>query len=153
MPRMQSSQRQTSSPSSNELHEPILETESNESVLNNRRAVELPSADAASIFLAKSNSISVFGRCDGDDELWNVILSIWIFLISILNREKYCYLDSIEFSLHELRFWHNNGNWTRYGTKRMPTQTEYNWNKWIIDLMNIRINKRNRFQAFVMRVI
>lgn len=87
---MQSSQRQTFSPSNNELHEPILETESNESVLNNRPAIELPSAEAASIFFAKSISISDFGRCDGDDELWNVILSIWIFffVILILKRGK-----------------------------------------------------------------
>lgn len=49
----------------------MLDTESIESVRSNRRLGAPPSAEAASIFLANNNSISVFGR---DDELQNVIL-------------------------------------------------------------------------------
>lgn len=77
MPNIQSSQRHTSSPSIDDVHEPMLDTESIESVRSNRRP-DPPSAEAASIFFANNSSISVFGRVVGD-ELQNVILKIVFF--------------------------------------------------------------------------
>lgn len=54
-----------SSPAIEDVHDPMLDTESIESVRSSFR-VEPAADDAASIFLTKSISINVFGRIDDD---------------------------------------------------------------------------------------
>lgn len=79
MPKMQSSQRHTSSPSIDEVQDPMLDTESMESVRSSSRDVCAPvSAEAISIFLANSISINVLGRVVDDE--YNDILATFCFV-------------------------------------------------------------------------